>query len=155
PCHPRMPKTWQEGPLKRASRQILPLIGFLLVTALMYPGIWLGRSDLYSNDLTELNLPQRQVAARIWRDGEVPLWNRFAFGGQPLLAAGQAGVLYPPNALSLFLPAPAAMNWCTLLHLALAGYLMFLFLLQLWPRAVPAWIGGVIYMTSGFFAGHV
>jgi len=38
--------------LEKAPRRILPLIGFLLVTALMYPGVWLGRSDLYFNDLS-------------------------------------------------------------------------------------------------------
>jgi membrane protein YfhO len=141
--------------LKNRLHPFLAFAGFLLVTIAMYPGVWLGRSELYFDDLARFNLPQRQIAAEIWRSGEVPLWDRYAFGGQPLLAAGQAGVLYPLNALYLFLNPHTALSVSNMLHLALAGTFLYLFLYQLWRRALPAWLGGVIYMTSGFLTGHV
>jgi hypothetical protein len=141
--------------VKSLLRSFGPWIGFLLVTVAMYPGVWRGEADFSTNDIVDLNLPQRQIAGEIWRSGEVPLWNRYAFGGQPLLATGEVGVLYPPNLLFLFLRPHTALNVSTLLHLALAGACMYLFLRRQGRRALPAWLGGVVYMTSGFLTGHV
>jgi Bacterial membrane protein YfhO len=141
--------------VKSLLRSVGPWIGFLLVTVAMYPGVWRGEANFSTNDIVDLNLPQRQIAGEIWRSGEVPLWNRYAFGGQPLLATGEVGVLYPPNLLFLFMRPQTALNLSTLLHLALAGAFMFLFLRRQGRRVSAAWLGGVIYMTSGFLTGHV
>lgn len=141
--------------MKSLLRAAVPWIGFLLVTVAMYPGVWGGGANFSANDIVDLNLPQRQVAGEIWRSGEIPLWNRYAFGGQPLLATGEVGVLYPPHLLFIFMPPQTALNVMTLLHLALAGAFMFLFLRRQGRCVTAAWLGGVIYMTSGFLTGHV
>ena len=39
--------------------------------------------------------------------GDVPLWNPFAFSGQPFAADPQSGVFYPPALVSYGLFAPA------------------------------------------------
>ncbi|HMG97553.1 MAG TPA: hypothetical protein VK546_01460, partial [Gaiellales bacterium] len=39
--------------------------------------------------------------------GDVPLWNPFAFSGQPFAADPQSGVFYPPSLVSYGLFAPA------------------------------------------------
>jgi hypothetical protein len=47
--------------LKKVFPVIAPTLGFLFVTALMYPDIWLGRRDLYFNDLIEGMGPERRI----------------------------------------------------------------------------------------------
>jgi hypothetical protein len=58
--------------------------------------------------------------------GELPLWAPDYFLGAPFLANPQTGVLYPPNWLTAWLPAPRAYAWQALGHalwMALGGYL--------------------------------
>lgn len=141
--------------MKQWKQAVLAWLGFVAMTILLYPSVWVGQADFYFNDIVNLNLPQREIAATIWSQGEVPLWNRYSFGGQPLLAAMQAGVLYPLNALYLWIPPETAMNVSNLLHMVLAGGFMFTLIYGIWKRALAAWAGGVVFMTNGFITGHL
>lgn len=40
------------------------------------------------------------------REGDLPLWTPYIFGGFPLFAEGQIGALYPPARLAVLLPSP-------------------------------------------------
>lgn len=129
--------------------------GLLLVTLLMFLPVWTGHASLFANDIVNLNLPQRHLLGEIWRTGEVPLWNPYSFGGQPLLAAMQSGVLYPLNSLFLFLPDWLALHISYILHYWLAGVFLYLYLRALMQDHLTAWLSGVIFMTSGFLTGHL
>jgi hypothetical protein len=98
--------------------------------------------------------PWRAFAAQWMRAGTIPLWDPHQFCGTPFLANSQSAVLYPLHFLLLDLPRqlhPArSMLFLALTHLTLAGFLTFLFLRSLGLTAPAAWLGGVIFMLSGF-----
>ncbi|MCZ7527342.1 MAG: hypothetical protein M5U14_13755 [Acidimicrobiia bacterium] len=46
------------------------------------------------------------------RDGELPYWNPYSFGGHPFLANGQNGTLYPLRTALSFVAPPAGYTTC-------------------------------------------
>jgi uncharacterized membrane protein YfhO len=98
----------------------------------------------------------RQFAANHLLAGEFPFWNPHIFGGIPFFGGMQSALLYPLNALFLFLPTTVAINWSIALHLWLMGLFTTLWLrhgLKLSHGA--AGMGGVMVMFSGPFFMHI
>jgi len=81
-------------------------------------------------------------------DGEVPLWNPHVLGGIPFAADINHGIFYPPNWLSLVLPAADALVVLLMLHLALGAFGMYLFLARMGVPAPAALWGGVAFALS-------
>ena len=78
----------------------------------------------------------REFAFSHIRHGHFPLWNPHALCGSPFFADPQAAMLYPPNALFIFLPFETAWNVLTAVHVFLAAWIA-----GLWCRrrgAAPA-----------------
>jgi membrane protein YfhO len=80
------------------------------------------------SDLAFANLPWRAAVREALSNGRFPFWNRFVLGGNPLLAAAQAGIFHPATWLGILLPV--ALSWTfscafTLFLGLLAGYLFF------------------------------
>lgn len=71
-------------------------------------------------DLLFFHLPLREVAARLVAAGELPEWNRFIHGGQPILSNPNYAAFYPPTWLALAVPVPYALGLLVPLHAALA-----------------------------------
>lgn len=94
-------------------------------------------------------------------DGRLPLWNPHVFTGQPELASGQSGVLYPPQLAVL--PALGVTAWIELgllLHLwllAMAGYALTTRWLQARGESAPigAALAGLGVALSGFSMGRL
>ena len=84
-----------------------------------------GTLLLTERDLGVFFIPPRILWTDIIRAGEFPLWNPYIYGGHPLLASLQPGVLYPLNWPLIFLPFDAAFNWIIALHSRLPGYSVF------------------------------
>jgi hypothetical protein len=90
--------------------------------------------------------------------GQLPLWNPYLFLGVPFLANPQAAVLYPPHWLLSVKPlAPSqALIWSALLHLWLAGGLMYGFSRRSVGLSRPAaWLAGVLFALGGFTLGKI
>src|SRR5215217_3024906 len=62
------------------------------------------------DDGTIFNTPLRVAAANITLSGSLPLWNPYIFGGMPLFASAQGGLLFPPNWFYLLFSPQAATN---------------------------------------------
>jgi hypothetical protein len=125
-------------------------LGFLCLA-----GLWLhkGLSGVYvfiERDLAVFFIPPRFLWVELVRSGQAPFWNPFNYSGIPLLATLQPGILYPPNALFLILPFPIAWNWLIILHFVLAGVATHLFLRYLRASPAAAFLGGLIFMLSGY-----
>src|SRR4029453_10340162 len=75
--------------LAAAAVSLAPVLYFL-------PAVWAG-SVLCPDDGTIFNTPLRVAAANITLSGSLPLWNPYIFGGMPLFASAQGGLLFPPN----------------------------------------------------------
>jgi hypothetical protein len=89
------------------------------------------------------------------RDGQLPLWNPYIFGGMPLMASVVGGAFYPPNWLFAILPAGLAMNVVviTTYHLALIG--TYLYARRIGIERIGALIAGVAFTFGGFMIAHL
>ncbi|MBW1741398.1 MAG: YfhO family protein [Deltaproteobacteria bacterium] len=84
------------------------------------------------------------------KGGQLPLWNPYFYGGQPLLATLQPGVLYPPNILLLLLPFDLGFNLIIVFHFFLAGIFTYFFIKSLKGSDMGAFIGALAFMFSGY-----
>ena len=81
-------------------------LGLLLAGSLVFlaPGYLGGRVLAPAGDGQSYYYPVRVHAAQLAVSGQWPIWSRNLYGGFPLLADIEVGVLYPPNWLFLVLP---------------------------------------------------
>ena len=114
-----------------------------------------GRIALLMGDSWIYSLLMRMLLGEFINSGTLPLWNPYTFGGLPLLATIQPGVLYPPNWLFAVLSPVTAMNVVviTTYHLALAGTYRFARSLSL--DRLPALGASFIFAFGGFLIGHL
>ncbi|MDP9259000.1 MAG: hypothetical protein M3Q31_20975, partial [Actinomycetota bacterium] len=83
--------------------------------------------------------------------GDVPLWNPFAFSGQPFAADPQSGVFYPPSLLSYGLFAPATgMVVLVTFHYLLATLSSYAFARLLGAGRLGAVYAGLAFGVSGY-----
>jgi len=102
-------------------------------------------------DTLIFTLPARVYNAAMLRAGEIPFWNPAVFAGYPHLALIQNNVLYPPSAIFDLIEPLAGMGFSILLHLALAGGLMFAFLRARGLADDAAFLGAAAFELNGMF----
>ena len=125
----------------------LPVIYFLPAVA--------GKVVLMNGDGWSYGIFLHILVGDLLSHGVMPLWNPFLFGGMPLLAAIQPGVLYPPNWLFAVLPS----NWATNIAV-LSTYYIALVGAYLYGRAVmvgrlAAFATAVTFAFSAFMIAHL
>jgi len=143
------PPVW----IARFKPHALPLLIVITSALLAYP-MWTTTGVPAFDDLTHLNIPQRMLVAWTIRHGQLPLWNPFNFGGQPLLAAGQSGPLYLPNAVYLIWNSVIATKVSYLFHICFAAVGTYWLLWTLYRRRIGAVVAAVVFCTCGFLVGH-
>lgn len=141
-------------------RGLLPgAAAFTAMAALLlvfYHGLVLDGLIVGDYDAFVYFYPLRQYAAESLAQGRLPLWNPYLFLGAPFFANIQTAVLYPPNALFLWLPTPHAFSASVVTHVLLAGASMYLFARgSLGVARLPALLAAVTFMFSGFLSNHV
>ncbi|MBM4362492.1 MAG: hypothetical protein FJ104_07405, partial [Deltaproteobacteria bacterium] len=120
-----------EGQLDRLT------LGLLLLCAAVYYATLLfrGTDDLdvgslrTSYDFHTYFRPRFWLASEELRAGRLPLWNRYEWGGIPLLATSQPAAFYPPRVLLYAVLPPLAAHFAFVVghHLAiLVGFRAFL-----------------------------
>ena len=110
-----------------------------------------GRLVVAGLDLVTYIYPYRSAAARAIGEGRLPFWNPDIYGGVPFLANIQTAVLYPLNLLFVWIQGPQAITWLIVVHLVLAGLLMFAFCWRaLALPAAAATIGALAFSAGGF-----
>ena len=83
--------------------------------------------------------------------GDLPLWNPFAFSGQPFAADPQSGVFYPPALVSYGLFAPATgMVLLVTFHYLLATLSSYAFARLAGAGRLGAVYAGLAYGVSGY-----
>ena len=104
----------------------------------------------YFRDNFSTHYPIKVISAAAWRAGEIPWWNVYAGGGQPLAGNPNTLSFYPDNALYLFLPAHVAFDLHFVLHLMLAWLAMRALTRSTWA----AWLyvfSGIAISTMCFY----
>lgn len=122
---------------------LLPFIFFWQIT--LGQGVWFG------NDIVRTYHPLGAELARALNAGRLPLWTNGMYGGFPILADAQIAALYPVNwLLYRVLPAPVALSYSMLLHLAWAAVGMFFLARAFGIRTAGAFLAGFVFAFNGF-----
>lgn len=89
----------------------------------------------------------RQIIVDIYQDGSIPLWNKYAFSGTPLLATFHSAVLFPGN-IFLFIPQ---IGWGVFVFMStiFASLTMYLFLGNITKYKLTRLIGSLIFAFAG------
>jgi|GEM_PF-4690416 len=95
--------------------------------------------------------PWTEKAAKMYRNGDIPLWNSSQALGKPLAAAMQSAVFYPLKALVFIAPTPLVWNIYLLLRLAIGGVLAFLFFRLIGLKKISSLVGATIFILSGHY----
>jgi hypothetical protein len=148
-----------QGPLR--AEWVLHVVVFLAACLVMHK-VWLHPGEVIYSDHSDIlaqHYPSRFVLVdSVLAYGELPLWNRYTFSGMPLLGDPQSGLFYPLNWLHCLVPADqtaAVFGWLILLHLAIAGSGMLVWLREYQLSAAARVVGAFSFMLSGKWFLHV
>jgi hypothetical protein len=132
---------------------------FVILDLIFHWSLIFGDRFLWE-DFVEQEFPFRNLATTSLANGVIPHWNPYIFGGMPFTADIQVGFWYPTNLLqSLFVSggylASGVMQFFILIHYAVAGFGMWLFVRRIFK--VDDWsalLAGVSYMFCGFIVAQ-
>ncbi len=126
--------------MRRGTTQnVITLLVIAAAVGFFYSPLLSAHNLTTGADMTSLFFPSRVLLARSLREGIIPLWNPYKFGGSPFLAPMQSGVLYFPNWIfSYFFPAIMGTNLFILFHIWLLG--IFTYYLLVKAFGVIRWI---------------
>jgi hypothetical protein len=140
------------------------VVGFLTLTLLMFGDVLFASGDTVLSSVTTDTFGQflswRKFGFEELKKGNLALWNPYVFCGAPYFGGFQAALLYPLNALFLFLPVTTAINYCIALHVFLAGVFVYLWASGRRLHPLACFFAGVIWMFCGpyflhLYAGHL
>ena len=133
---------------------------FSMVAAHMYAQYpWTGITPT-NPEITGLGYPQTDHAETFYpnsvfatnaiRNGQLPMWFPYSFGGVPLLELGLNGWLYPPRLLVMVVLDPIRQHdFLLFTHLLMSGIGMYA-LLRVWGVSVMgAILGGMVWELNG------
>jgi hypothetical protein len=132
--------------------------GLTGLTLLLFGSVLTSRDTILSSsgmDLARQFIYWRQFAAHQLRQGHLPLWNPYTFGGAPYLGWAQTAPLYPMNWLDLVLPLPVSVNLGIAVHVLLAGVFTFAWAVRRRLHPLAAFVSGAAYMFGGTYFLHV
>lgn len=105
----------------------------------------------YEEDTRIFYFPVLARLAELLKDGQLPLWSPWLFGGYPLFADGEAGTLYPPHLLALRLwPVEQAFVYLRIFRFVLAGLCMVAFVRASGLGRFAALVAGLTFALGGF-----
>lgn len=108
------------------------------------------------DDVRVLYFPLLLATADGLGKGSLPLWTPALFGGYPLFADGEAGMLYPLNVVALrLLPPETSLVVLRIAHSFLASVFAYALLRTLGAGAVGGLVAALVYAYSGFAAGQI
>lgn len=138
-------------------KDLIIIIFLSLLPCIFLWKLTLSKGVLFGQDVTYQNLPSRFYVAKMLKQNIFPLWSPEILLGFPFFAEGQAGVLYPPNYIFLFLPSYFAYNLSIILHLFLAGLFTYLFIRLLNVDRFSSMLSALGFMFSStlFSVAHI
>ena len=89
------------------------------------------------------------------RDGELPLWEPFAYAGKPPYGVPQLGVFYPFFIVVLLTRSLGAYGVLFLLHAAIAALGMYLFVREIAGDRRQAFLSAAVFAFSGYLVSRL
>lgn len=142
----------------------LAVVGLALLPQLyfwrLFPVHPTDQKTLVDGDLNQEHFPIMVTVARALSEGQLPLWNPYSNGGQPLLADPQAALFYPPTWWALsgvhgfdgdsFL----ALERLIPFHFSLLGTFMYALGRVLLRSRIAAVVAAIAFTYSGFVTAY-
>ena len=135
-----------------------PWLLLIFTIVLFHWKLWLTNQYtwLESPDLVSQVLPSYEFSAYEVHHGRSPLWDPYSWGGQPLHAAMQASLAYPPHWLMLAAPLKhnswllgLTLNWYYIFIRCLIALGMYALCRDLKRSGWAACLAGLIYSMGG------
>lgn len=138
------------------AEHLAPCFVFLAASLLFHLPAWARGLVPTEDDVEVFYFPLLVAASEALGEGRLALWTPRIFGGYPLFADGEAGLLYPIHvALLPWLAPETSLVVLPIVHSVLAGLFTYALLRALTVGATAGVIGGLVYAYSGFVAGQV
>lgn len=135
---------------------LLPPLALALVAALVFWGDLVAGSTFYGPDTLSFYYPLTSWFAAQLRSGSLPLWIPLIFGGYPLFADGEVGMLYPLHLLAYrLLPSAVAFVWLRPVHFWLAGLCAYGLGRLLGLRPLGALLAALTFGYGSFLVAHL
>lgn len=133
----------------------LLLVVFIVISPFFLFWRWLVKGEVLFWGTSFLQFwPWHYLVKASLLNGEWPLWNPLLGNGTPLLANLQTAVFYPLNFIYFLMPVEHALTFSVILHLLLAGLLMYFYARYLGLLPFAATISALCYMCSGYLIGR-
>jgi len=133
----------------------LAALAVTLAPVLYFLPAILSGSVLCPDDGTIFNTPLRVAAANITLSGSLPLWNPYIFGGMPLLASAQGGLLFPPNWFYLLFSPQAATNLMVVTSYMIAALGAYLYARRAGSSVAGSVVTSLAWQWGGFLVGQI
>jgi hypothetical protein len=137
------------------------LVLILLALLYFFPLVLHPTQVLYgdASDLLAEHIPSKRFVVRSFHEtGELPLWCPWQFSGTPVVHDIQQTLFYPPHFVFLLLPEEGVgpvVSWYIVLHVLLAGLLMFAYVRHRGLLPFPATVAAAGYMFAGRWMLHL
>ena len=145
------------GPAARAlAVRGWPVAVLLAVMAAVFWQDLFGGQVYFGSDTLSFYYPLTAWYAEQLRSGHLPLWIPYIFGGYPLFADGEIGMLYPLQLLAyVTLPAETAFSILRPLHFFLAGVFTYWLGRLIGLQRFGALLAGLGFSYGSFMVGHL
>ena len=130
-------------------RELLTIAALAVAVLVFFADILVGGLNLYLRDVARSFYPERRVLAEILRSGELPFWNPYVSGGQPLAANPGYGAFYPLQWLLALGSFRNAFHLVVVLHYPLAAAGMYVLTRSFGVRRSVACFAGFSYALGG------
>ena len=140
-------------PERRAG--ILCVLGLLAVGTLLFADVLFLGSNFYYRDLYAYHMPLERIVHDTIAGGELPLWNRYLAGGQPLAANPAYEVFYPLQWLIFIGSFEFGYGLHIIVHVWLALIGMYALLRTMPLRMASSLFGALSFGLSGLMLGAV
>ncbi len=133
------------------------LIGLTIAVLAFFGSFVTDRNSvMFGTDMLSQAYQSRSFAVEQVQSGNgLPQWNPFVFGGLPYLSTLPYPVYYPTSLLYFAIPLHRAIGWGFVLHVILAGALMYGLARELKLAPGAALFAGVAYGFTGYLMSHL
>jgi hypothetical protein len=145
----------RRDPVFAFSRERLAALAVSLAPVVYFLPALLSGSVLCPDDGTIFNTPLRVAAANITLSGSLPLWNPYIFGGMPLLASAQGGLLFPPNWFYLLFAPQTATNLMVVTSYMIAALGAYLYARRSGSSIAGSVVTSLAWQWGGFLVGQI
>jgi hypothetical protein len=134
----------------------LPLLFLVGFSGAVFFSELSGGPIFFGRDTTTFYYPLTRWVADELKAGRLPLWTPLIFGGYPIFADGEIGLLSPFQALLLtLLEMPLAYSAVRALDYAIASLGLYLYARTLGANSLGATIGALAFAYGSFMVGHL